>query len=59
MVLGHEAAGIDFPILADLDMAKKIELDSLISRAYRLDEINEGFRLMLDGAVERGVVVFD
>ncbi|MGA8381327.1 MAG: Zn-dependent alcohol dehydrogenase [Stellaceae bacterium] len=56
---GSVRPNIDFPILADLDMAKKIDLDGLISRTYRFDEINEGFRLMLDGAVARGVIVFD
>lgn len=56
---GSVRPNIDFPILADLDMEKKIDLDSLISRTYRFDEINEGFRLMLDGAVARGIVVFD
>ncbi len=50
---------IDFPILADLDMQKKINLDDLISRTYRFDEINEGFRLMLAGEVARGLIVFD
>jgi S-(hydroxymethyl)glutathione dehydrogenase / alcohol dehydrogenase len=56
---GSVRPNIDFPILADLDMDRKIDLDSLISRTYRFDEINEGFRLMLDGAVARGVIVFD
>ena len=50
---------IDFPILADLYMDKKIDLDSLISRTYRLDEINEGFEQLRTGGVARGVVVFD
>jgi S-(hydroxymethyl)glutathione dehydrogenase / alcohol dehydrogenase len=56
---GSVRPNIDFPILADLDLQKKIDLDSLISRTYRFDEINEGFRLMLDGAVARGIIVFD
>jgi S-(hydroxymethyl)glutathione dehydrogenase / alcohol dehydrogenase len=56
---GSVRPNTDFPILADLDIEKKIDLDSLISRTYRFDEINEGFRLMLDGAVARGVIVFD
>ena len=56
---GSVRPNIDFPILADLDIEKKIDLDSLISRTYRFDEINEGFRLMLDGAVARGIIVFD
>jgi S-(hydroxymethyl)glutathione dehydrogenase / alcohol dehydrogenase len=56
---GSVRPNIDFPILADLDMEKRIDLDSLISRTYRFDQINDGFRLMLDGAVARGVIVFD
>jgi len=49
----------DFPILADLYMDRKIDLDSLISRTYRLEEINEGFEQLRRGGVTRGVVVFD
>ncbi|HTV45586.1 MAG TPA: Zn-dependent alcohol dehydrogenase [Stellaceae bacterium] len=56
---GSVRPNIDFPMLADLDMDKRIDLDSLISRTYRFEEINEGFRLMLDGAVARGVIVFE
>jgi Zn-dependent alcohol dehydrogenase len=56
---GSVRPNIDFPILADLDMERKIDLDRLISRTYRFDEINEGFRLMLAGEVARGVIVFD
>ncbi len=55
---GSVRPNIDFPILADLDLEGKIDLDSLISRTYRFDEINEGFRLMLAGEVARGVIVF-
>ena len=40
---GSVRPNIDFPILADLDLEKKINLDDLISRTYRFDEINEGF----------------
>jgi S-(hydroxymethyl)glutathione dehydrogenase/alcohol dehydrogenase len=47
----------DFPMLADLYMTKKIDLDPLISRTYRLDEINEGFDQLRKGSVARGVVV--
>jgi S-(hydroxymethyl)glutathione dehydrogenase/alcohol dehydrogenase len=48
----------DFGLLADLDMTKRIDLDSLISRTYEFDEINEGFRLLTSGAVARGVIAF-
>jgi S-(hydroxymethyl)glutathione dehydrogenase/alcohol dehydrogenase len=56
---GSVRPNIDFPILADLDLEKKIDLDGLISRTYRFDEINQGFASMLAGEVARGVVVFD
>jgi len=56
---GSVRPNIDFPILADLDLEKKINLDDLISQTYRLDDINEGFALMLAGEVARGVIVFD
>jgi S-(hydroxymethyl)glutathione dehydrogenase/alcohol dehydrogenase len=56
---GSVRPDIDFPILADLDMDKKLNLDDLISRTYRFDEINEGFRLLTSGAVARGVIVFE
>ena len=55
---GSVVPHIDFPILADLDMNKRVDLDGLISRTYRFDEINEGFRLMLAGEVARGVILF-
>jgi S-(hydroxymethyl)glutathione dehydrogenase/alcohol dehydrogenase len=56
---GSVRPNIDFPMLADLDLEKKINLDDLISRTYRFDEINQGFALMLAGEVARGVIVFE
>ena len=55
---GSIRPAIDFGVLADLAMDKRIDLDSLISRTYKFDEINEGFRLLTTGAVARGVIVF-
>jgi S-(hydroxymethyl)glutathione dehydrogenase/alcohol dehydrogenase len=49
---------VDFGVLADLAMAKRINLDDLISRTYTFDEINEGFRLLTSGQVARGVILF-
>src|SRR6476660_4770641 len=49
---------VDFGVLADLDMDKRINLDALISRTYKFDEINEGFMLLTSGQVARGVIVF-
>ncbi len=56
---GSVRPAVDFPLLADLDLEKRIDLDGLISRTYRFDEINEGFRAMLAGEVARGVIVFE
>jgi S-(hydroxymethyl)glutathione dehydrogenase/alcohol dehydrogenase len=56
---GSIRPAVDFAMLADLDMDKRIELDRLISRTYRFTEINEGFRLLTTGEVARGVVTFD
>jgi len=56
---GSVSPNIDFGVLADLSMSKRIDLDSLISRTYRFEEINEGFKLMMSGQVARGVILFD
>lgn len=55
---GSVVPTIDFPILADLDRDKRIDLDGLISRTYRFDQINEGFELLVKGEVARGVIAF-
>ena len=49
---------VDFAVLADLDMEKRINLDDLISRTYTFSQINEGFDLLMKGSVARGVIVF-
>ena len=46
----------DMPRLLDLYMAGRLELDRLVTRMYRLDEINEAFADMNAGVVARGVV---
>lgn len=50
---------IDFGVLADLSMEGKLDLNALISRTYKFDEINEGFQLMAKGQVARGVIEFN
>jgi NDMA-dependent alcohol dehydrogenase len=50
---------VDFPQLVDLYLDGRLKLDQLISRTYRLKEINEGFELLRTGQVARGVIVFD
>ena len=58
-VYGSVRPNLDFPILVDLYLDGKLELDALISRTYTLNEINEGFDALRSGQVARGVVVFD
>lgn len=48
----------DFPMLLDLYVAGKLKLDELVSRQYRLNQINEAYDLMLRGEIARGVIVF-
>lgn len=56
---GSVRPAVDFGILADLSMEKKLNLDDLISRTYKFEEINEGFQIMAKGQVARGVITFD
>jgi S-(hydroxymethyl)glutathione dehydrogenase/alcohol dehydrogenase len=46
----------DIPRLIDLYQSKRLLLDELITRRYRLDDINQGFADMHAGSIIRGVV---
>ena len=48
----------DFPLYADLFLQGELPLDKLISKTYRLEQINEAFEDMERGVNARGVVVF-
>ena len=56
---GSASPARDFPLLADLYLQGKLDLDRLITRTYRLDEINEAYANMLSGEVAARVIVFD
>jgi len=49
----------EFPLLLDLYKDGKLKLDELISREYRLEEINEAYEILLQGETKRGIIVFD
>jgi S-(hydroxymethyl)glutathione dehydrogenase/alcohol dehydrogenase len=36
-----------------------LKIDELITRRYRLDEVNQGYRDLLDGKNIRGVIVHE
>jgi S-(hydroxymethyl)glutathione dehydrogenase/alcohol dehydrogenase len=49
----------DIPKMLDLYQAGKYKLDELITRQYRLDEINQGYQDLLDGTNLRGVIAHE
>ncbi|MFN8375953.1 MAG: Zn-dependent alcohol dehydrogenase [Anaerolineae bacterium] len=55
---GSVDARRDFPLFIDLYVAGKLQLDKLVSKHYRLDQINEAYAEMLKGEIARGVIVF-
>jgi len=46
----------DMPLVLDLFMAGRLELDRLVTRTYGLEEINRAFADMTAGLVARGVI---
>ena len=59
VVFGAANPRFDIPNLLALYEAGRLKLDELVTRTYRLDQINEGYQDMLDGVNIRGVLVFD
>jgi S-(hydroxymethyl)glutathione dehydrogenase/alcohol dehydrogenase len=49
----------DIPRLLGLYRDGQLKLDELITRRYRLDEINAGYQDLEDGKIIRGVIVHD
>ncbi|MGR8918432.1 MAG: Zn-dependent alcohol dehydrogenase [Gammaproteobacteria bacterium] len=49
---------VDFPMYLDLYRQKKLDLDSLVTRTYSLDEAPEAFADLESGKNARGVIVY-
>jgi Zn-dependent alcohol dehydrogenase len=49
----------DVPLLIGLYQSGDLKLDELITRRYRLKEVNEGYQDMLDGKNIRGVIIHE
>jgi S-(hydroxymethyl)glutathione dehydrogenase/alcohol dehydrogenase len=49
----------DIPKILGLYRSGDIKLDELISQRYRLDQVNDGYRDMLDGKNIRGVIIHE
>ena len=56
---GSSQPSRDFPKLAEHYLQGRLPLDRLVSRTYRLDEINAAYADMLAGRIARGVISFD
>ena len=48
----------DFPLYAGLYLDGRLELDSLVSKTYTLQEINAAYSDMLEGRISRGAILF-
>jgi S-(hydroxymethyl)glutathione dehydrogenase/alcohol dehydrogenase len=48
----------DIPQLLSMYKAGKLNLDDMITRQYKLEQINDGYQDMLDGKNIRGVIRF-
>jgi S-(hydroxymethyl)glutathione dehydrogenase/alcohol dehydrogenase len=53
---GSVRADVDFPILCDLYLDGKLDLDRLVSQTISLDDINQGFEDLKSGSVARSVI---
>jgi len=48
----------DLPRMVRLYLAGRLRIDELITRRYALDEANDAFRDLAEGALARGIIVF-
>lgn len=49
---------VDMPMILDLYAEGRLPLDRLVTKTYRLEEINDAFADMVAGKLARGVVVY-
>lgn len=56
---GSARPWVDFPMLVDLYLSGRLKIDPMISRTYRLEEINDAYEALDRGEVARSVIVFD
>jgi S-(hydroxymethyl)glutathione dehydrogenase/alcohol dehydrogenase len=58
-MMGGNRFRIDMPRYIDYYLQGRLNLDDMISRRARLDDVNEAFRAMKSGEVARTVLMFD
>jgi S-(hydroxymethyl)glutathione dehydrogenase/alcohol dehydrogenase len=58
-LLGSSKPTYDFPWLMQLYLQKRLKVDELISRTYKLSELNDAYAAMKGGEVNRSVVLLE
>ena len=56
---GQCRPAIDFPRLLDLYEQKKLKLDEMVTRTYRLEDLGQAFEDMHAGRIAKGVLLMD
>jgi S-(hydroxymethyl)glutathione dehydrogenase/alcohol dehydrogenase len=59
VVMGSTNSKRDIPLYADLYQQGRFNLDDLVSKTIRLEDINEGYAELEGGKIARSVIVFD
>lgn len=49
----------DFPRISDLYLKGELDLERLITKTYKLEQINEAYEDMLNEEMARGLIIFD
>ncbi len=57
--MGNIKAHIDIPTFVDLYMEGRLPIDKLISKTYKLEELNEAFEAMKKGEIHRSIIVYE
>jgi S-(hydroxymethyl)glutathione dehydrogenase/alcohol dehydrogenase len=55
---GSARCHVDMPRMVDLYLGGRLDLDGLVTRRYRLDQVNEAYEDLERGGIGRGVIEF-
>jgi S-(hydroxymethyl)glutathione dehydrogenase/alcohol dehydrogenase len=56
---GSSNPHVEFPMLIELYLAGKLDLDSLVTGNYRINQSNKAFEVLAKGGAGRGLITFD
>ena len=55
---GSARCHVDMPRIVDMYRSQKLDIDGMITRRYKLDEVNKAYEDLNSGGLGRGVIVF-